>query len=87
MAEADATTRLHGIAEALGCGAHLLLAGPEQEDEQGLREVMRNKRSFRLCGDDTSDGEAIGPCIGFSKQFLSGNPVKRAGQACLRYER
>ena len=33
MAEADAATRLRGIAEALGGGAHLLVALSEQEDE------------------------------------------------------
>jgi hypothetical protein len=70
LAEADAAARLYGIAEALGCGAHLLLALSEQADEQGLRKVVRHKRSFRLRGDDASDGKAIGPCIGFSKQFL-----------------
>jgi hypothetical protein len=76
LAQADAATRLRGIAEALGSRAHLFLAGPEQKDEQGLREVVRNKRSVRLCSDDASDGEAIGSCISFSKQFLerlSGN--------------
>jgi transposase len=59
-----------------GGGAHLLLALSEQAHEQGLREVVRNERSFRLRGDDTSDGKAIGPCIGFFKQFLKGDSRK-----------
>jgi hypothetical protein len=69
LAEAYAAARLRGIAQTLGRGAHLLLALSEQADEQGLREVVRNERSFRLRGDDASDGKTIGPCIGFSNSF------------------
>ena len=59
LTKADAATRLRSIAEALGRGAHLLLARPEQENEQGLREVVRNERSFRLRADDVSDGKGL----------------------------
>jgi transposase len=40
LAEADAQARLRSTAEALGRGAHLLLALSEQKDEQRLREAV-----------------------------------------------
>jgi len=43
LAEAGAATRLCSTAEALGGGAHLLLALSEQKDEQGLREAVRHR--------------------------------------------
>jgi hypothetical protein len=53
-----------------GSGKDLLVALSEQEDEQGLREAVRQRGSVRLRGNDTSHGEEIGPCLRISKQFL-----------------
>src|SRR5215217_5354333 len=63
LAEADA-------ASAVGGGAHLLLVRAEQEDEQGLREALRERGGVRLRGNDTAHGEAIGTWLRISKQFL-----------------
>src|SRR3982750_3338422 len=76
LAETDAAQRLSGVAEKVGGRAHVLLALSEQEAEQGLREVVRKRGSVRLRRDDTADGEAVGPCLRLSRQFLerlSGN--------------
>jgi hypothetical protein len=54
----------------LGRGAHLLLALSEQEDEQGLREVVRQRGSVRLRRNDTAYGKASSPWLRISKQFL-----------------
>src|SRR4051795_8390629 len=70
LAETDAAQRLSGVAEKVGGRAHVLLALSEQEDEQGLREVVRKRGSVRLRRDDTADGEAVGPCLRLSRQFL-----------------
>ena len=47
------------IESPLGSGTHLRLVEPEQEDEQGLREVVRYRRGVRLRGNDSADGETI----------------------------
>ncbi|CAA9383328.1 MAG: Transposase, partial [uncultured Rubrobacteraceae bacterium] len=41
-------------------GADLLVVGAEQEDEQGLREAVRQRGSVRLRGHDPADGEEVG---------------------------
>jgi hypothetical protein len=60
LAKAYAAVRVRGIAEALGGGAHLLLALSEQKDGQGLREAVRHRRSVRLRCDDAAYGKAVG---------------------------
>src|SRR5215216_4549721 len=70
LAEADAAAGVRGSASAVGGRAHLLLVRAEQEDEQGLREALRQRGSFRLRGNDTAHGEAIGTWLRISKQFL-----------------
>ena len=30
---------------------------------------MLHERGVRLCGDDAPHGKAVGPCLGFIKQF------------------
>ena len=57
------------LGEEVGGGAHLLLAGTEQEIEQRLREAGRDQRGARLRGDDAVDGKAFGPCLGLFGQF------------------
>jgi hypothetical protein len=54
----------------VGCGANVRLVVPQPQDEQGLREAVRHQRGIRLCGDGTLDGEAVGSCLGISKQSL-----------------
>src|SRR5215207_3653608 len=56
-------------AAALGGGEDLFLVGPEQEDEQGLREAAGDGRSPNLRGDEPPDGEEIGPPMRVFRQF------------------
>src|SRR5215204_4287965 len=69
LAEADAAAGVRGSASAVGGGAHLLLVRAEQEDEQGLREALRERGGLRLRGNDTAHGEATGTWLRISKQF------------------
>jgi putative transposase len=69
LGETHAAARVCGFASQVGGGEDLLLAKPEQEDEQGLREAVRQRRSVHLRCHDSSDGEASGPCLRISKQF------------------
>jgi transposase len=70
VAEVGAAPRLRGPAASVGCGADVRLVVPQPQDEQGLREAVRHQRGIRLCGDGTLDGEAVGSCLGISKQSL-----------------
>src|SRR5215211_1963405 len=70
LAEADAAAGVRGSASAMGGGAHLLLVGAEQEDEQGLREAVRKRGGVHLRRDDPFDGKAPSPWLRISKQFL-----------------
>src|SRR5215211_2265273 len=70
LAVADAAAGVRGFASAVGGGAHLLLVRAEQEDEQGLREALRERGGLRLRGNDTAHGEATGTWLRISKQFL-----------------
>src|SRR5215218_2465173 len=81
LAEADAAAGVRGSALAVGGRAHLLLVRAEQEDEQGLREALRQRGSFRLRGNDTAHGEAIGTWLRISKQFRKVNSQKFAKEA------
>ena len=45
LAKADAAARVRGFASQVGGGEDLLLAWPEQEDEQGLRAPVRERGS------------------------------------------
>ena len=48
LAKAYAAARVGGFAEEeVGGGADLLLAWPQQEDEQGLRALVRERRSVQ----------------------------------------
>ncbi len=49
LAKAYAAARVGGFAEEVGGGADLLLAWPEQEDEQGLRALVRERGSVLVC--------------------------------------
>jgi hypothetical protein len=70
LVEAHAAERLSSVTQEVGGRANLLLVGPEQEDEQGLREAMRQCRSIRLRSHDSADGEAFGMYLRISRQFL-----------------
>src|SRR5215204_6177218 len=70
LAEADAAARVRAPTEEVGGGEDLLLALSEQEDEQGLREAVRQRGGVRVRRDDKAYGEAPGPCLRISKQFL-----------------
>ncbi len=59
-----------GVAEEVGCGAHLRVDVPQPEDGQRLREAMCHRGGLCLRGDDTADGEAVGSCVGVSRQSL-----------------
>src|ERR671916_236895 len=76
LAEAHAAEGLSGIAKEVCSGADILLVGPQQTDEQGLRNAVRQRRNVRLRSHDSSNGEAVGTCLRVSRQFLerlSGN--------------
>ena len=60
-------------AEEVGGGADLLVVGAEQEDEQRLREAVRQRGSVRLRGDDPFDGEASSPWLRIFKKFRRGS--------------
>jgi transposase len=57
----------------------VFLDGPEQEDEQGLRKANRDKRGVHLRGDESPDGEEIGPLVRVFGQFQKGCSRKSAG--------
>src|SRR5215203_3847480 len=69
LAEAVPTSRLRGSTEALGGGAHLLVAFSEQEDEQGLREAVLDQRAVCLRGDGSTHGETVSSCLGLFGPF------------------
>jgi hypothetical protein len=70
LAGVHATARVRGFASQVGGGKDLFVAWSKQEDEQGLREAVRQRGGFRLRGDDPADGEEVGSCLRLSKQFL-----------------
>jgi transposase len=49
-----------------------------EEDEQRLRAALRKRRGVCLRCNDTADGEEVGMCLRFSKQFRKGNSPKFA---------
>jgi hypothetical protein len=51
------------LAEEVGCGANLLVVGPEQEAEQGLREATGERRSLHLHSDEPNYGQEIGTLV------------------------
>ena len=53
----------------MGGGAHVLVVGTEQTDEQGLRTTNRDERSVRLRSYDARDGEAFGSLMRLFRQF------------------
>src|SRR5215213_6462105 len=69
LGEVHASVGLPGAASKVGGGEDDSLDRPEQEDEQGLREAVRQRGSVRLRGNDTFDGEEVSPCLRISKQF------------------
>jgi hypothetical protein len=73
LAEVHGAARVGGLAEEVGGRAHVLLVVSEQEDEQGLREAVRQRVGLCLRGGDTADGEEAGPCLRLSKQFRKGD--------------
>src|SRR5215203_2894548 len=87
LAKADAAARLYGSTPQVVSGKDLLVALSEQEDEQGLREAVRQRGSVRLRGNDTSHGEEIGPCLRISKQFLRNRNTIRLVEAPLTAKR
>ena len=52
--------------EALGRGTNHRLALSEQEDEQGLRALMRDEPDHDLCGYEPLNVEEAHPCLTFS---------------------
>jgi hypothetical protein len=60
LAETYAPQRLPGFAEEVGGGADDSLDRAEQEDEQGLREVVCERRGVGICCHDSPHDEA--PC-------------------------
>ncbi len=61
LAGTIAPQRLPGVATSLGGGADIFLDRPKPEDEQGLREVMCERRGVRVRCDDPPHDEAVDP--------------------------
>src|SRR5215211_549913 len=70
LEKAHAAARLCGPTSQVGGGEDVFVALSEQADEQGLREVVRERGGLRLRGDDPVNGEAVSPFLRISKQFL-----------------
>jgi hypothetical protein len=70
LAEVDAAQRLPGPSAEVGGGADLRMDLPQPEDGEGLRKVVRYWGGLCLRGDDADHGEAVGPCVGVSRQSL-----------------
>jgi hypothetical protein len=58
------------LVEEMDSGANLLMALPEQEDEQRLREAAGKRRSLYLRSYEPPDGEEIGSLMRLFRQFL-----------------
>ena len=43
---------------------------PEQKDEKGLRDAVLEQRVFCIRGDESTEGEAVSPCLGLFGRFL-----------------
>src|SRR4028119_1633047 len=56
----------------MGGGEDFLVVGPEPQDEQGLREAVRQRGSVRLRGHDPPDGEEAGSWRRICEQFGKG---------------
>src|SRR5215203_1607375 len=63
LGEVYAPQRLSGVASSVGCGADAVMDRPEQEDEQGLREVMCERGSVGVRCHDSPHDEAARPCL------------------------
>jgi hypothetical protein len=63
MVEATSTAGIPGPPPSEGGGALLAMDLSQQEEEQGLREALHERRSVRICCDDTPHGKAIGSCL------------------------
>ena len=61
--------------ETLGGRTDHRLALPEQEDEQGLRAVVRDERGHDPCGDEPPDAEEARPCLTLLAQLLAQGSV------------
>ncbi len=59
------------LAEEVDSGENLLLALPEPEDEQRLREAAGKRRSLYLRSHEPPDGEEIGSLMRLFRQFPS----------------
>jgi hypothetical protein len=65
--------RVRGLTPQVGGGEDFLVVISESEDEQGVREAVRQRRSVHLCGHGPSAGEEVGSCLRIIKQFRKGS--------------
>ena len=70
LVEIDAATRLAGFATKMGGRDNVRLDLSQPSNGEGLREVVRHRRGIRLRGDDAAYAEAVGTCVGVSRQSL-----------------
>src|SRR5215208_3752651 len=89
LGEVYAPQRLSGVASSVGSGADAVMDRPEQEDEQGLREVMCERGSVGVRCHDSPHDEAARPCLRtfhtaskeeFSEVHGSKQPLRRSGK-------
>ena len=84
-----APQRLPGVAASVGGGADARLDRPAKEDEQGLREVVCERRSVGICCHDSPHDEAARPCL---RTFHTASPrpsekTRRTSRCSLRTSR
>ncbi len=70
LAEVAPASRLRSVAPPLGGRKNLRVAVPQPPHEQGLREIVLNRRGVRLRSHDALDGKTVSPCLGIFKQSL-----------------
>src|SRR5215207_4195061 len=70
LAKVHAAARVRSPPPQVGGGTYVFVALPEPPHEQGLREALRQRGGVCLRGHGSFDGEAPGPCLRISKQFL-----------------
>jgi hypothetical protein len=58
------------LPKEVGGRAHILLVGPEQADEQGLRAADQHERGVHLRGDESPDGKTVSSLMRLFGQSL-----------------
>ena len=71
------------LGEAVDRGAYLFVDRAEPQNEQGLREAVRNERGVHLGGYEPPDGEALGTRLRVFRQFQDDAPPTTSRSSTL----